>query len=205
MGYEDEFIEGEGLVPLVTKSGRHGSYESITFYAPPITERFSSPMVNAANFAYSTDDAWTVRRVAKGRKPLAFTCGYHSAWIRIVEAAGGEVDVITTVYGKLLAATLGGRVSERFDLDALMDDYSDYLIGAPHAVLKSIEVELNRIGTKNLRDFLKFRDVEVGPKRTPAELARCGLLLGYPIASTAACIRVGLGMSGGHTCVRREG
>jgi hypothetical protein len=204
VSYDDQFIPGDGLVPTVTRCPAADEWRSITFYAPRIRARFASPMVNRQNFGFSSVDGWCMRRVAAGRKPICFTCSYRKTWVDRVEAAGGTVRAERVPWGRarLLSATLGGRIGEVFDIPALTADYDAYLADVSRGVRSAIAAELLRIASMDLTAFLEF-EVTGGQRRMAASLARCGLLLGYPVASTAALIRVDLGLPGGHLAQRR--
>ena len=93
-----------------------------------------------------------------------------------------------------LTRSTSAVIGDQFDIAALIQDYAEWLPEAPEAA-RQIAEALTAAGGRQLRDFLNFRDV--GCAMTPAELARSGLLLGYPVETTVALIRQDLGLSGG--------
>jgi hypothetical protein len=218
MGLHDgsrTYVSGPGLEETVIVMAPDWQAEyPLSFWHPRIKPRFQSELVNDLNLATSGDSR-TLRpavRVAERLKPITFTgsgdLGEVAAAARLIEESGGQVEVD----GGHLAGGIAGTVGQTFDLDALYADYEDYLAASLTVfpdLLPAIQDELERLAPLAFADLLEFGLVEVSFRkapvagrpfsRTPASLVRCGLLLGYPIASTAALILGDHGLPGGYT------
>jgi hypothetical protein len=95
---------------------------------------------------------------------------------------------------RFCSAGIPGVVGRQLDLDALVADYRELTAEAGPLVGGQIAAELRRIGRRAFADCLSFRDVD--SDLTPAGWARCGLLLGYPVETTAAIIGTVLRIGG---------
>lgn len=200
MGYPNHLNDTLGM--KLAKLGVDDWWFAYTFYYPDVPLTFSSPMVSPENLIVgSRDDAGTIRRVVKGRKPIGFTCSGRRAWAERVQRVGGVCTIRQATGGRalLLSATLGGVARDLFDLDALIADYTAIYADASADVMRSVEREVSRIAPMDLRDLCEFRKVDACwyGSDMPGSAARCGLLLGYPIESTAAMVRLYLGLPGG--------
>lgn len=214
MGYFDGsriYRHGPGLAETAVElsSDWHPDPLTLRFWHPRIEARFRSPLVDPLNLAISGDGGWqrVAERVARRLKPIGFV---DSRDEREMEKACRQVEVVGGT-GKLIHYQSGGTgamlavagtVGESFDLDALTADYGDYLAADP-TLAADVREELARLASLDFSSF-DFGRVEVeflpgtGVRRA-GSLARCGLLLGYPIASTAALILGDHGLPGGYT------
>lgn len=154
--------------------------------------RFAHPMVNARNLYANSrmSEREIAQRVADRLKPIGFAMGRRNA--AIVAKVGG---IANEWADGMFGLTLGGRIGEVFDLDALLADYEAWLADAPRT-LGLVEGELQYLADYDLADFADFCVIE-DHKRPIVTLVRCGLLLGYPVDSTVALIRQRVGLSGG--------
>lgn len=183
---------------------------TLRFWHPRIEARFHSPLVDPFNLAISGDASWhrVAERVSERLKPIGFVDSRDQNEMeeacRQVKAAGATGRLIhyrTGGTGAMLAVS--GTIGDSFDLSALAADYADYLALDP-ALADDVAAELERLAPLEFSSF-DFGRVEVeflpgeGLKRRAGSLARCGLLLGYPIASTAALILGDHGLPGGYT------
>ena len=190
--------------------------------------RFQSPMVNIRNKEISESshrDREVCERVAARLKPMAVQHATRSTMeemCRTVVRSGGAASVCLGydpgTDHRLFMVAVDGVIDQTFDLDALRDDYDDYLSDAPGDLRKEIREELDRLAPMRFADLLDWYDVEVEflrprvvsfevwlkeqpvpawPVRCPGSLARCGLLLGYPIETTDALIRQDQGLKPG--------
>ncbi len=207
------YRDGPGLVETKVVCDDDWSNEVVTlrFWHPAITARFSSPLVDPINLAISGDSHWrrTSERVARRLKAIGSVSGRRKEIeqaLEVVRASGGHGRVIFEGIGDKhygAVVTISGTVGSTFDLAALAADYQAYLAAAP-ALAAEVVSELERLSPLFFGDF-DFEDVEVefipgsGNKRRPGSLARCGLLLGYPVATTAALILGDHDLPGGHT------
>jgi hypothetical protein len=183
--------------------------ELLKFWHPHIEARFSSPLVASENLAISGDGEWQriAGRVARRLKPIGFVDGPRQEMQKaaaLVEEAGGLAYRERNKYNDARDActlTIAGTIGGTFNLDALIADYHDYLAVDPELATQ-VEKELRRLSPLYFADFFEFGDVEVvfvDHARLAGSLARCGLLLGYPIESTVALILSDYGLPGGHT------
>jgi hypothetical protein len=120
---------------------------------------------------------------------------------KVVGAAGGHARLRSGDGAFFAALGRGGVVGKEFDLDALATDYSGYLAAAP-TLMPPIEAELERLARLAFADLLEFDLVEVEWKdgrRRPETVVRCGLLLGFPPATSAALILGDHRLPGGYT------
>jgi hypothetical protein len=168
---------------------------TLQFWHPRITARFSSPLVDPINLAISGDSHWRriTNRVARRLKAIGTVSGTRKELeqaMKVVRRSGGHGDVFFHVAEHDQGAamiTIAGTVGATFDLPALAADYEAYLAAAP-ALAAEVARELERLSPLSFAelDWLGVR-VEMPPEtRRAGSLARCGLLLGYPIATTAA-------------------
>lgn len=192
-----------------------GETRPCSFWAPKITSMFSHPMVNPDNLVLGCNDAKALGFVLERLKPIGFINDFDvqtvTMWRQDVLDAGGYSRFWAYGDPRLIGITMGGLIGEMFDLSALMADYTAYLTGAAPPVLEEIQAELDVLSRANLNDYLNFRDVEVRYEkaskyhsstntyiRRPSTLVRCGLLLGYPVVTTASLILADLGLPGGY-------
>lgn len=192
-----------------------GPEETVEFFFPQIDPVFSSDLVNRRNLEISGGAPWEwlVGRVVDRLKPVCFVDSADADLMRDAAAtalAGGcGVQFQPHHFAEdswndardhfFVSAAVPGVIADLFDLDALLADYHSYLAEAAHDAVEDIEREISRISRRSPCDFLDFGKVEVswiGGRRTPGELARCGLLLGYPVETTAALICGDLGLPG---------
>jgi hypothetical protein len=174
---------------MVVQMERRGELQEFRAYVfPHIRPRFRSPLVNQRNWQLAGDDGWeaTLDRVIRRRKPIAFVDSDHppdmTEAVRRAMAAGCPVQWSEG----FCSAGIPGRVGRQFDLDALVADYRELTADAGALVGAQIAAELRRVGVREFADCLSFRDVD--SDLTPGGWARCGLLLGYPVETTAAII-----------------
>jgi len=167
---------------------------------------FSSPLVNDHNLYLAQGNDWRemVKQIVAKKKPIGFMDSHSGKEMK--EAASSLIEAGHAVHCYRYSFSDGadpcwfvsgsqvGRISEMFDIDALIFDYSSYFSGKPE-VVTAIETELKKIGRFDLSYFLNFKDVEIDypairdkEKNVAGEYARCGLLLGYPVESTMAII-----------------
>jgi hypothetical protein len=182
---------------MVVQMERRGELQEFNAYVyPRIRFRFRSSLVNQRNLQLGGDDAWeaTVDRVLRRRKPVGFVSSDNPA--DMVEAVGRAIAAGCPVQWSegFCSAGVPGQVGRQLDLDALIADYRELTSEAGVIVGAQIAAELRRIAPRAFADCLSFTDVE--SDLTPAGWARCGLLLGYPVESTAAIIGAVLRMEG---------
>jgi hypothetical protein len=177
-----------------------GAEETFRFVYPRIEQRFSSPLLNDRNYEISGDSDWKrlADRVAERLKPVAIVDGssrqMRKAIAQVEEAGGhGRVYAQFNRRSQLAGLTIAGVIGETVDLEALLDDYHDYLLH--DETVSAIAVELDRIAPLRFSDFDDFKLVERtslhGHGRTcaePGSFARCGLLFGYPVETTVSLI-----------------
>lgn len=174
---------------VVQLERRSQGQEFLAYVYPRLRRpRFRSPLVNERNLALSGDAAWQplLTRVIDRLKPIAFVDSWAPA--DMVDAVGRAIAAGCPVQWSPGCCAVGipGVIRRELDLGALAADYIELTAPAGPAAGEQIAVELRRIGVRAFADCLSFDDVE--SDGTPAGLARCGLLLGYPIESTAAWI-----------------
>lgn len=206
------YREAPGLVETAVVCDHDTRRETVTlrFWHPSVTERFSSQLVDPINLAISGDERWEriTRRVARRLKPIGFIGGSRSEVeqaIALVHTSGGHGRIAYQVAGCdafEAIITINGTVGSVFDLAALIADYQDYLAAGPR-LAADVANELQRLSPQAFTDF-DFNRVEAEwtstpNQRRPGSLARCGLLLGYPVATTAALILGDHGLPGGYT------
>lgn len=205
-------ISTQGLVETIVRIESDWRPDSfvLSFWHPQLRSRFSSPLVDAVNLTIAGDSGWkrTAGRVAERLKPIGFVDGELAEMEKaaaLVEAAGGHSLIRRArAYGETFAfctLTVDGVIGESFDLQALALDYHDYLATGT-GLAEQIERELARLAPLRFSDFFAFGDVEVSSRngvRDPGSLARCGLLLGYPVETTAALILSDHRLPSGHT------
>lgn len=201
-------------VAITFDRGR-GPEETVEFFFPHINPTFSSPLVNARNLEISGGAPWQwlISRVVNSLKPVGFVDGADEAEMKKAAktalAAACGAQFLPHHFPEdewnegrdhfFVSAAVPGVINEMFDLDSLLADYHAYLTEAPREAIEDIEREIGRISRRSPCDFLDFAKVEVswvGSRRRPGELARCGLLLGYPVETTAALICGDLGLRG---------
>jgi hypothetical protein len=204
------YRDAPGLVETTVVCEDDWSKEVVTlrFWHPPVAARFSSPLVDPTNLAISGDSHWRriVERVARRLKPIGFVSGNRVEMrqaLDLVRNSGGHGRITYDGERCGVVVTIAGTVGSTFDLAALSADYETYLAAAP-ALAVEVASELERLSPLFFADF-DFRGVEVehgpgsGDKPRPGSLARCGLLLGYPVATTAALILGDHDLPGGYT------
>jgi hypothetical protein len=182
---------------MAVQMERRGELQEFQAYVyPRIRPRFRSQLVNQRNLQLAGDDGWEalLDRVLRRRKPVAFVDSRHppdlKEAVRRAMAAGCPV----TWSEGFCSAGIPGRVGRQFDLDALVADYRELTAEAGALVGAQIAAELRRVGARAFADCLSFGDVD--SDLTPAGWARCGLLLGYPVETTAAIVGSILGIRG---------
>lgn len=198
----------QGDATALDPSGKQFTFPTI------VAPRFNSPLVNDRNYELSGPCRWEdlIGRVTTRAKPTAFV---NTAEIRQNEHLGGRridpyeavreaarraldaeccvrlVSSESTFERRLsCAVSISGRVADVFDLDALLADYQAYTRRAGAHVAASIADELEAIADCDVSEFLDFRRL-IGPPEgdsAPGDWARRGLLLGYPVDTTAAII-----------------
>jgi len=125
MGHSDGsriYRDAPGLVETTVVCDDDWSNEPVTlrFWHPPVTARFSSPLVDPTNLAISGDSHWRriVERVARRHKPIGFVDGSRSEMeqaLDVVRNSGG--------HGRLghdddyceLVVSIAGTVGSTFD------------------------------------------------------------------------------------------
>lgn len=181
---------GQEFGRMVVQLERRGQGQEFLAYVFPRLRRprFRSPLVNERNLALSGDAAWLplLARVIDRRKPIAFVDSWEPA--DMVDAVGRAMAAGCPVQWSPGCCAVGipGVIRRELDLGALAADYQELTARAGRAAGEQIAGELRRFGARAFADCLSFVDVE--SDGTPSGLARCGLLLGYPIETTAAWI-----------------
>jgi hypothetical protein len=144
--------------------------------------------VNQRNLQLAGDDGWEalLDRVLRRRKPVAFLDSDDPA--DMVEAVRRAMLAGCPLQwsGDRCSVGVPGLVRREFDLDALIADYRELTAEAGATAGALIANELRWVGFRAFEDCLSFVDVE--SDLTPAGFARSGLLLGYPVETTAAMI-----------------
>jgi hypothetical protein len=197
----------KGMVATVVVFSHLGP---VTYRAPEIGPWFSSPMHSAENLAASDWDIGA--RVCHRLKPVgvihipdSHEADREQAMAVVRESGGVAVQYREDAPG-LIAITIDGVIGETFDLDALQRDYDAWCsrIRAPGRraeVTEDIRAELTRLRPMRFSDFADFGKVipRVHPDRDghePGGWVRCGLLFGYPPATTAALVLRDAGVPG---------
>jgi hypothetical protein len=187
-------------------------------YHPITDARFDDAMHQISNrsLGFSCDADELLDAVAERRKPMAEVSLDRSDWARdLVRRASGRACLARCTERRLhgglsyhsVVLAVPGQIGTMFDLPALASDYAQYLSPAQPAVrepaLAAIDAELARLAPLSTGDLLDFLDciealdmVWGGDgaahiekcSRAAASYVRCGLLLGYPPATTAAMI-----------------
>lgn len=176
---------------------RRGELQEFAAYVyPRIHVRFRSPLVNQRNLQLAGDDGWEalLDRVLKHRKPVAFLDSTDSTDLVVAVQRAMEARCPVQWSEGFCSVGVPGRVRSQFDLEALIADYRELTAEAGTRVGGEIAAELYRIGYREFAGCLNFEDVETD--FTPAGYARCGLLLGYPVETTAAMMGRLLGING---------
>lgn len=206
------YRHAEGLVEttVICAPDWHDEPITLRFWHPSIAARFKSALVDPMNLTISGDSQWrrTTERVARRLKPIGFTSVTKTEMDEALETmrkSGGHAcvsrEAVLGEYGAMVS--IDGTVGSVFDLAALSADYEAYLAASP-ALASQVLRELERLAPMRFADF-NFDTVEVERiagsevKRRPGSLARCGLLLGYPVATTAAMILADHGLPGGYS------
>jgi len=196
----DQFVER-----TVSLDRGVGPREDRTYRFPKIQSSFSSPLVAERNLEISDGCPWQwiVERVASGLKPVGFVeCGEQEMREAALQGIAANCAVLNDrrVFDDgsdacwFTAVSQTGRIEECLDIEALSADYQAYFADYPE-VSADIDQELMEVGRLDISCFLDyhaavvdFPGIQEKEKDVGAEFARCGLLLGYPVWSTAALI-----------------
>jgi hypothetical protein len=178
----------------------HGGGFFIVYRTPRIDACFRSTSHVAANLSVGTVrtelEDWA--RLCSGGKP--FSAFAHSDALMPLAAAmledGMELRRGANPGTWIIAMT--GIVGERLDVEALICDWRTYLVSCSNpAVSDRVCEELRRVAALPFAAFAG--DADIAPEALPNDpggWARAGLLFGYPPASTAAVVGMGLGLDG---------
>lgn len=174
----------------------------VRIYKYPIIDRtFQSPLVNDHNLNLGGGWGWPgkkesecLTRVMSGKKPIGF---YHfkddESITEYCESGFPYVILKDTDLGtNTLGLSIKGTFSENFDMDALINDYYQYLKKSVKEfellkyITEIIGEELEFVKNHNVSDFLNF---DYGnPNKSPEYDCLTGLILGYPIETTVSLI-----------------
>lgn len=193
---------------LVLRNGRCQG----TYTYPRVEMPFKHPMVNWLNLAFcggylipkpdGTELGYEdiIDAVIAGTKPIGFVVGSKSKieeYAKLVEKTGlpycindkHRTDYFGQKYYELGIAN-NGTLGENFVLEALIQSYRvlSTAYGTKYTALsESDEITLRRLSNKKLESFLKGYDY-AKISQSNLELVITGLILGYAVESTFACI-----------------
>lgn len=172
---------------------------------PAVQSMFDSPMHSWDNlhfvggwqwFPYDQEGDLLVEQVGRGRKPVGFAYPRDpddiGRWQSAASQLGCTFALLPSEHHARecdVGLAYPGVVGGLFDLDKLCADYRAYL-GAAHVhplVAERICDHLRGLRDRNLASFLD-PEWDYGNPKSPDDLAQVGLLLGYPVPSTVACI-----------------
>ena len=183
----------------------HGDCFYAVYRAPRIDACFHSAAHDAANLTAVTMRTvlGDLPRLCAGGKPLSIvTCGAELAPLAAAVLEDGLVEDGMELRrganpGTLIIA-MTGTVGDRLDVEALICDWCAYLAGCDEpAVIARVCEELRHVAKQPFTAFAGDEDVMTqGLPKDPGGWARAGLLYGYPPASTAAIIGMGLRLEG---------
>jgi hypothetical protein len=178
----------------------HGGGFYAVYWAPRIDARFHSAAHDAANLTAGTARSVLedLPRLCAGGKPL--TIVPNAAEIAPLAGAmlGKGMELRRGANPRTLVIAMTGTVGDRLDVEALICDWCAYLADCDDpAVLARVCEELRRVAAQPFTAFAGDEDVitEALPN-DPGGWARAGLLYGYPPASTAAIVGMGLRLDG---------
>lgn len=178
----------------------HGGGFSIVYRAPKIDACFHSASHVAANLSVGTarSELADIPRLSAGGKP--FTALAHSDDLAplLARMLTGATDLRRGAGPGTWIIAMTGIVGERLDVEALICDWRAYLADCRDPmVLSRVCEELRRVAALPFTAFAG--EADVAPEalsNDPGGWARAGLLFGYPPASTAAIVGMGLGLDG---------
>jgi hypothetical protein len=161
-------------------------------------------MMSMENLLLGRTNDWRslTARVVNGQKPIAFNSSTARQPMREAADIGFKAGCAvlhfrsTGVSYKYWFTSVAqiGVIGETFNLDALLDDYRHYYRSHPSA-MEAVERELGSLSYRDISSFVAFGDLEAdvpgimdGKLHPAGEYARTGLLLGYPVQSTAKLV-----------------
>jgi hypothetical protein len=184
-----------------------GKQDGVTYRFPHIESQFSSALLNTRNLELSAGGPWQnlIHQVTSQQKPVGFVDSSRQKEMQEAAETAIKAGCAALHYRYCFSAGDGspawftsaacvGRISKMFDIDFLIADYNAYFLSEPK-IAEEIEIELDKIKRFDISTFLEFSKVEANislasskEKSVAPEYARCGLLLGYPVWSTASVI-----------------
>lgn len=183
-----------------------------TYTYPRVEIPFRHPMVSWLNLAFcggysipkpdgtKLGDEDIINAVIAGTKPIGFVVGSKSKieeYAKLVEKTGLPYCINdthrTNFFGQKyyeLGIANNGTLGDDFDLEALIQSYRvlSEAYGTKYTALsENDEIALRRLSNKKLESFLKGYDY-AKISQSNSELVITGLILGYAVESTFACI-----------------
>lgn len=174
----------------------------ISYKYPSVETTFTSPMLSWENLQF----AWPwgslprrnerlVAQVLAGKKPVGFAYPDSDTsitpWREQAQQAGCHLRTLPSRRSAPfdVGVACDGNVGGLFDLDSLIADYRAYLTAGrmPQVIIDRVEARLQSLRNRSLESFLDPAWNYSMPK-VPEDHPQTGLLLGYPVASTVACM-----------------
>jgi hypothetical protein len=169
---------------------------------PKIDAMFHSPMVNDHNlhlcggwFFPGVKDSECITRVVQGLKPMGFFITFekkvYEHWLEICNESGlpytSKMSEKENRYE--IGISVKGTFGEVFELSHLLHDHLSYINTASDINKEKLCSDVTSlIATLKNKTIAEYLDYEYANQSTPCAKILVGLMLGYPIESTASVL-----------------